>query len=118
MYAKTINNAIPKEINPARVLSAPIVGPTLVCSLITQGAGSAPPFNKPAKSFASSIVKLPEICVLPPVIGLITRGALYTTLSIVIATIRFTLSEVICPHLSEPSSVMDKSTVIFPDWLS
>ena len=69
MYKKTTKRAIPKDINPALVFSAPIVGPTFVCSLITQGAGKAPPLSNPAKSFASSTVKLPEICVLPPLIA-------------------------------------------------
>ena len=53
MYINTTIKATANEIKPARVFSAPIVGPTFVCSLIIQGAGSAPPFNKPARSSAS-----------------------------------------------------------------
>ena len=71
-----------------------------------QGAGNAPPFNKPDKSSASSNVKLPEIWVFPEVMGLITVGALNTKLSIEIAMIRLTFSVVIFPQASEPSDVI------------
>ena len=82
---------------------------------MTHGAGKAPPLSNPERSFASSIEKDPDICVLPPVIAFISLGALYTTLSIVMATTRPTLSDVISAHLSAPSTVIERSTVIPPD---
>ena len=114
MYNNTARKANPKETKPAFEFSAPMLGPTRFCSLIKHGAGNAPPFKSPDNDSASSKVKLPEICVFPFVIGLITVGAEYTTLSMVIATIRSLFSVVICPHSSVPSAVIPRSTVIFP----
>ncbi len=71
----TARNANANEIRPDEEFSAPIVGPTFVKSLITHGAGSAPPFKIPARSVASSAEKLPEICVDQLVIALINIGA-------------------------------------------
>ena len=106
--------ATPKEMRPALEFSAPMVGPTFWRSFMTQGTGSAPPLSRPARSSASWKVKLPEICVLPLVMALITRGALYTTLSIEMAIMRSLFSVVMRPHSEAPSSVMERLTMMLP----
>ncbi len=51
----------------ASMASAPSVGPTVRCSTTSTGTGSAPERITSASSSASSWVKEPVICVLPPI---------------------------------------------------
>ena len=71
------------------------------------GAGILPDFNTFAKSFASSGVKLPVICELPPVISPFTFGAEYTYPSKTIAMDLPTFCLVNKAHLLEPSEFID-----------
>ncbi len=51
----------------ASIAAAPRVGPTVRCSITSTGTGRAPPWTRAARSCASSWVKVPVICVVPPV---------------------------------------------------
>ncbi len=75
MNKTTITNPATMEIIPCDIASFPSEGPIIASSTIFVGAGKAPAFNKLAKSFASSIEKLPEITELPPPISSSTVGA-------------------------------------------
>ena len=61
---------------PRRMDSAPNVGPTISSLTILAGAGILPLLSTLARSRVSSVVKLPVIWLLPPVISLCTVGAL------------------------------------------
>ena len=52
----------------ASIASAPRVGPTVRCSTTSTSSGSEPPRTRAARSWASSTVNEPVICVLPPAI--------------------------------------------------
>ncbi len=54
------------DISPFLIESAPREGPTVLSSRILTGAGRAPALSAMARSFASSVVKLPVIRAWPP----------------------------------------------------
>ena len=77
------------EMKPWLCAAWPRVGPTIASSTIRVGAGKEPAFKMFAKSFASSVVKLPEMEELPFGISSFTEGAEYTTLSNTMAILPF-----------------------------
>ena len=68
-------NERPNAIIPPLIASAPNVGPTVCSCTILAGAGSLPILSMFAKSSASSTVKPPLICEVPPSITPFTCGA-------------------------------------------
>ena len=64
-----------KEMIPAWIEALPRVGPTTFSCSMTTLVSILPEFSTFARSFASSIVKLPVIEEFPPVISLLTLGA-------------------------------------------
>ena len=60
-YMQSDKIAITKDFNPELIDSSPREGPTIASSIIRAGAGNFPDFNILAKSWASSISKLPVI---------------------------------------------------------
>ena len=63
---KTMPSPINIDLCPLEIESAPRLGPTVLSSTISTGAGSAPARRIIAISFASLISANPSICVLPP----------------------------------------------------
>ena len=103
MYIIKMMKAMMNEMNPCWMDCAPSVGPTTSSCTMRAGAGMRPDFSVFAKSFVSSMVKLPVICEFPPVISLFTRGALYTTPSSTMAMAFPTLALVNCAQRCAPS---------------
>ena len=91
------------EMRPCWIDCAPSVGPTTSSWTMRAGAGIRPDLRVLARSFVSSMVKLPEICELPPSISLLTRGAEYTTPSSTMATALPMFALVSCAQRRAPS---------------
>ena len=106
--------AIRNEIIPDWMDLAPSEGPTTCSWMIFAGAGSLPDLRTLVRSVASSTVKLPEICELPPVISVCTVGYEYTRPSRTMATCLPILSLVILAHLLAPSAFMVMETTGLP----
>ncbi len=63
------------EMTPFRMESLPSEGPTFLSSSTFTGAGRAPARSAMARSWASSRVKRPVICALPPEMRSCMTGA-------------------------------------------
>ena len=83
-------------------------------SSIFMGAGSAPARSSSERSFASSTVKLPVICPLPPTMGSRITGALMTRPSSTMAKGLPTFSVVTSPNLRAPVESKRKLTAHCP----
>ena len=114
----TITAASPmmQAILPASMESAPRSGPTVRSSRIFIGAGSAPARSRSERSLASSTVKLPVICPLPPTMGSRITGALMTRPSSTMAKGLPTFSVVTSPNLRAPVESKRKLTAHCPVW--
>ena len=102
--------ATPKEMRPCWMDCAPSVGPTTSSCTMRAGAGIRPDFSVFARSLVSSMVKLPDICELPPEISPLTRGAEYTTPSSTMAIALPTFCLVSCAQRRAPSLFIDIET--------
>ena len=91
------------DTRPCCIDCAPSDGPTTSSCTMRAGAGMRPDLRVLARSFVSSMVKLPDICELPPSISELTRGAEYTTPSRTMATALPTLAFVSCAQRRAPS---------------
>ena len=91
-----------QAILPARIESAPRSGPTVRSSRMVSGAGKAPARSSNARSFASTVVKLPEMMPEPPMIGSRMTGALMTLPSSTMAKGRPTFALVTLPNFLAP----------------
>ena len=98
-------------ISPAATESAPRLGPTVRSSRIVSEAGSAPERSRIARLFASSTVKSPEICPVPPRIGSWMTGAEMTLPSSTMANGRPTFSDVTSPNRRAPEELNRKVTI-------
>ena len=78
------------------------------------GATNAPALSKRASSLADSVVKLPEIMPLPPVIGEFMLGALKILLSKTIASLFPILFLVASANNLAPTSLKD---ILTEGWL-
>ena len=99
-------------IEPAHIdfvrASCPRVAPIVYSPVRTIGAGIAPVFKSRASDCASSVVKSPVICALPPAIFSFTRGAEINSPPTKIAT----LFPVFLPEINE-NEVCEKMLEVF-----
>ena len=95
---------------PASIESVPSDGPTVIFCSIFIGAGSAPAFRTIARSFASSMEKLPDICAFPPPILSWITGVEYTDVSSIIASLFLTLAAVTSSKSFAPAVLNDIET--------
>ena len=100
-----------RAIIPALIESFPKSGPTVLSSIIFNGAGNAPDLNNKAKSVADWNVKPPLIWPDPLAIVSLITGALIILPSKTIANLFPTLSVVALPNFCAPSLSNVKETV-------
>ena len=100
------------EMKPCSIAVAPSDGPITLFDTTSTFADILPDFNTLARSLASSGVKLPVICELPPSMRVLTRGAEYTLPSSTIAIARPRLLPVMLAHWCEPLSLIRMLTTL------
>ena len=111
---KLITNIKPimRDKIPALIESCPKSGPTVLSSIIFNGAGKAPDLSSRAKSVADWNVKLPVICPDPPTIGSRMFGALIILPSRTIANLFPTPDKVAFANLFAPTLSKVKETTV------
>ena len=116
---KDITNVKPiiNEMTPALIESFPKSGPTVLSSIISNGAGKAPDLNNSAKSVAVWKVKFPVIWPEPPTIASLIVGALIILLSRIIANCFPTPAVVAFANFLEPTLSKLNTTTVSLVWL-
>ena len=117
---KIITNKKPiaKAIIPALIESWPRSGPTVLSSIISNGAGNAPDLNNKAKSVALWKVNPPLICPDPLAIVSLTTGALIIFPSKTMANCFPIPVDVALPNLLAPTLSNVNDTIVWLFWVS
>ena len=111
----TRKKPIKRANKPALIESWPKSGPTVLSSIMFNGAGNAPDLNNKARSVADWKVKLPLIWPLPPKIASLITGALIISPSKIMANLLPKLLVVIFPNFFAPTLSSVKFTT---DWFN
>ncbi len=111
---KIITNKKPiaNAIIPALIESCPRSGPTVLSSIISNGAGNAPDLNNKAKSVALWKVNPPLICPDPLAIVSLTTGALIIFPSKTMANCFPIPVDVALPNLLAPTLSNVNDTIV------